>query len=95
VGGDKLLTGGGDYLIKLWDIETQKEINTYKGHKGSIRALSCKYRDNTLFASGSRDGSARLWDFRAKCTKVISLSSNNSKSTPSSQEKKIKIQLQR
>ena len=51
-------------LIRLWDIETQKVIHTYTGHKSVFyRVRSIAFSpDGTTLASGRRDGTILLWD---------------------------------
>ncbi|ETO00647.1 hypothetical protein RFI_36793, partial [Reticulomyxa filosa] len=48
------------------DIETTKQFNIFKGHKGHV--MSVKYGSNELLntiLSGSYDKSVRLWDIRS------------------------------
>ncbi|ETN98447.1 WD-40 repeat protein [Reticulomyxa filosa] len=57
----------------MWDIETAKQLNVFKGHKDYVRSV--KYGSNELFnliLSGSNDKSVRLWDIRSgQQTKVF------------------------
>ncbi|ETO02943.1 hypothetical protein RFI_34467, partial [Reticulomyxa filosa] len=50
----------------IWDIETTKQLNVFKGHESCIRSV--KYGSNELLntiLSGSFDKSVRLWDIRS------------------------------
>jgi serine-threonine kinase receptor-associated protein len=58
--GDRFLVGGSDLYIYLHDFTTGAVLDCYKGHHGPIRCL--RYApDGTRFASGSEDGTIRLW----------------------------------
>ena len=56
-----LATGSYDSTIKIWDIETCKEIRTLQGHESGIRALQF---DDTKLISGSMDRSLKVWNWR-------------------------------
>ncbi|ETO27345.1 hypothetical protein RFI_09784 [Reticulomyxa filosa] len=64
--GYTVCSGSFDQTIRMWDIETAKQLNLFKGHTDDIRSL--KYGPNELFnliLSGSNDKSVRLWDIRS------------------------------
>jgi WD40 repeat protein len=52
--GRYLASGSDDKTIKLWNVDSKREITTLKGHKDYVRAIAfspdCKY-----LASGSED----------------------------------------
>ncbi|ETO35296.1 WD-repeat protein [Reticulomyxa filosa] len=55
-----------DIKILIWDIETTKQFNLFKGHTDYV--MSVKYGFNELvntILSGSNDKSVRLWDIRS------------------------------
>lgn len=56
-----LATGSYDMTIKIWDIETGKELRTLTGHTGGIRCLKF---DDTRLISGSVDRTLKIWDWR-------------------------------
>ena len=48
--------------IKLWDVETGKDLGTLSGHTEPIETLVFS-RDGKMLASGSDDGTVLLWDW--------------------------------
>ncbi|MCJ1438419.1 hypothetical protein MMC27_007807 [Xylographa pallens] len=56
-----LATGSYDATIKIWDLDTGKEIRTLSGHASGIRCL--QFDDNKLI-SGSIDKSLKVWNWR-------------------------------
>ncbi|ETO23390.1 WD-40 repeat-containing protein [Reticulomyxa filosa] len=69
--GYTICSGSGDKTIRIWDIETTKQLNVFYGHEGRISSV--KYGSNELginggantILSGSEDKSVRLWDIRS------------------------------
>ena len=58
--GKLLLTGGEDSTMRLWDLETGKEVRRFAGHEGRVRAVAFS-PDGKLGLSGSLDRTVRLW----------------------------------
>ncbi|ETO15519.1 hypothetical protein RFI_21846 [Reticulomyxa filosa] len=64
--GYTICSGSFDNTIRIWDIETTKQLIIFKGHKDCLRSV--KYGLNELrniILSGSQDKSIRLWDIRS------------------------------
>lgn len=64
-----LATGSYDSTVKIWDIETGKEIRTLAGHDSGVRALMF---DERKLISGSLDKTLKIWDWRTgKCLSTL------------------------
>ena len=53
--------GHWDHNISLWDVDTGEFLSMFTGHSDSVVDLAFSPDGSTL-ASGSRDGTIRLWD---------------------------------
>ena len=56
-----MFSGSGDNSIKLWDVATGKNTNTFKGHTRAVISIALSPDGKTL-ASGSGDKTIKLWD---------------------------------
>ncbi|MCC5666113.1 hypothetical protein LC653_19845 [Nostoc sp. CHAB 5784] len=59
--GKTLASSSSDYTIKLWNLETGKEIRTLTGHDNDVKSVSFSPDGKTL-ASGSGDNTIKLWN---------------------------------
>lgn len=58
--GELLATGGSDRLIKLWHIESQRQIGELSGHRGEVSGVCFSPDRQTLLSAGG-DGLLKLW----------------------------------
>ena len=64
---NKLVSGGADALIKIWDLITESCVGNLYGHTGSVLCLS-KIESNPYVISASNDNTVRIWDIdNQKC----------------------------
>ena len=59
----RLATASFDRTVKLWDVDSGRELLTLRGHTAGVVSLSFS-PDGNLLASGGIDFEARIWDAR-------------------------------
>ena len=68
-----LASGGRDKLIKIWDVENGRCVQTLKGHDNWVRGLSFEPNGKYLF-SVSDDKTLRVWELiSGRCAHTINL----------------------
>lgn len=59
--GKQALSGSRDKTVRLWDLETGKEIHCFAGHTGTVLCVAFS-RDGKFALSGANDKTVRVWD---------------------------------
>src|SRR5205085_1697322 len=59
--GKRLLTPGFEKTLRVWDVETGRELAMWTGHNGPVGAATWS-PDGKLAASGGDDGLVKIWD---------------------------------
>jgi WD40 repeat protein len=59
--GTRVLTGGIDRALRLWEVASGKEVRCFAGHELGVTALALS-GDGRRALSGSLDRTVRLWD---------------------------------
>ncbi|KAF2183533.1 sulfur metabolite repression control protein-like protein SconB [Zopfia rhizophila CBS 207.26] len=68
-----LMTGSYDATVKVWDLESGKEIRTIIGHTQGIR---CLHFDNVRLITGSLDNTIKVWNWRTgECVRTLAVHS--------------------
>jgi WD40 repeat protein len=61
--GDRILCGGADKMVTIWDSHLERVEGHIRGHKDVVTTVQSRVRNGLLdvIASGSHDGSIILW----------------------------------
>jgi WD40 repeat protein len=59
--GRRLLVGGVDGSLRLWDLETGRVVRSFAGHRGGVPGVAIA-PDGRRALSAGEDGTVRLWD---------------------------------
>jgi len=73
-----ILTASGDQTCILWDLESQKNKQMFKGHDADVMSVAVCPNNNNLFISGSVDFTNKLWDSRVSKSLVFTFEGHES-----------------
>jgi WD40 repeat protein len=59
--GAWLATGGEEFTLKIWDVQTGRELKSQRGHGGDIYAVATS-PDGRWVASAGEDSTVKVWD---------------------------------
>ncbi len=68
--GQLLATGGSNGNLKIWDMSTNRVIQSLTGRSGAVLD-SCFSPDDRYLAYGGGDGTVRVWDLEAGMERLI------------------------
>jgi WD40 repeat protein len=60
-----LASGSEDNTVKLWSVESQKEVTTLQGHSDSVYSVAFS-PDGKYLASRSSDKTVKLWSVESQ-----------------------------
>lgn len=61
----RIVSASDDKTVKHWDMTSEKALATLSGHTDYVQSLAVSPTSPSMWASGSFDHTARLWDVRA------------------------------
>jgi WD40 repeat protein len=62
--GRRALSASNDKKLKLWDLDSGRQLRTLEGHSDSVTAVAVT-PDGSRALSASRDNTLKLWDLRS------------------------------
>ena len=66
----RLLSGSDDQSCIVWDIPTQKRLDSFQEHTDYVRAGCISTQNQNIFLSGSYDHAVKLWDTRQSSSRL-------------------------
>ncbi|MBN8249452.1 MAG: hypothetical protein J0L84_18655, partial [Verrucomicrobia bacterium] len=73
--GTRLVTAGGDQLIKVWEPKTQTELAVLEGHTAQVLAVAFN-TNATQVVSGGADRQLKVWDIATR-EKIVTLGNSS------------------
>jgi eukaryotic-like serine/threonine-protein kinase len=59
--GTLFASTGEDQMVRIWNVETKKEVGAFRGSTGAILNIRFSPEPGYIVAGG-KDGTARLWN---------------------------------
>lgn len=58
--GLRIISGGNDGNVRIWEFATGKQLKVLSGHVGTVTCVACVHTD--FLGSGGIDGTIRIWN---------------------------------
>lgn len=68
---DRFVSTGGDKTVFLWDVQTAQTVRRWTGHVGRVNRGVFGGDGDSIIATGSFDGTVRIWDVKSNAYKPI------------------------
>ena len=68
--GRRVVSGGLDGTVRVWDLATGVPLHTLTGHDGGVAAVAVS-ADGRLVVSGGLDGTVRVWDLATGAPNIL------------------------
>uniref|UniRef100_K3WWB5 Uncharacterized protein n=1 Tax=Globisporangium ultimum (strain ATCC 200006 / CBS 805.95 / DAOM BR144) TaxID=431595 RepID=K3WWB5_GLOUD len=73
---ERIISGGSDHTVKIWDRRQRACASTLLGHRGSVMCVD--YDQNDKVISGSYDSVTKLWDLRRTASALSTFEGHSS-----------------